>query len=336
MKLRETIDLFLGSISEKSVDVYAGKINYFYNFLVDIKGINDNSFQSYLASMRVIEIIESLDNYVVKNDVTKTTVALHYISVVRRYFHFLYNLGIENNNLLKLFSLERNNIYSFSYKVQEVVNNDKRLTAIDVKEALSFEEIQLLIIECDEEVDAVINNPQLSLDNTIPSNKYNNLMAAIMLKIMVFTGIKFKVLNTIKIVDLDIKYNTICINNFKIHLPDNLGDQIKFYLDNRKKIESETDLLFVKSDGKKFGRNSSIVAERMEGYIGRTDTTGITKFGVIEMIKKGVNQSILQEFTGVGNDIFKDCQKKVNGEKNQYASRYLDSKLRSMKISDIL
>lgn len=326
MKLKETIDRFLELAPGKSAEVYGGKIKYFYDFLVEVKGINDDSYQLYLAAMSVTEIIESLDRYIEKKEITKTSVALHYISVVRHYFNFLYRFEIANNEVFK----------SFSYKIQEFVTSDQRLAPVDVKEPLSFDEIKLLLIECDQQVDEALKNNQMTLYNKISISQYNDLMAAIIMKLMAFTGIKFKVINTISIRDLDINHNTICINNYKIHLPDHLADQIGKYLEVRLQVKSDADLLFIKADGNLLGRQSSILAERMEGYIGRSDTTGITKFGVIEMIKNGVNQSILQEFTGVGNDIFKDCQQRVYGEKNEYASRYLDSKLRGMEINDMM
>lgn len=336
MTLRRTFDLFLESVSEKSKDVYSGKINCFYNFLVEKKGITDGSFQSYLSSMRDIEILESLQDYIDKNELTKISVALHYISVVRRYFNFLYGLQIENNNLLRNFSLEKRHNDSFTNKLREFIKNNNRLTDIGTKSALTLDEVKLLLIECDQEIEDVLRDRQIALFSNINKTTYNNIMSAVALKLIVFTGIKFNILNTIRIGDLNISHNTICINNFTIHLPDNLADQFENFLSIRKSILSESDVLFIKYEGDILGRSCSILSERLQQYIGRQDTTGITKFGVIEMIKKGVNQSILQEFTGVGMDIFKDCQRQVNGEKNKYGSRYLDSKLRSLEINDLL
>lgn len=54
------------------------------------------------------------------------------------------------------------------------------------------------------------------------------------------------------------------------------------------------------------------------------------------MIKKGVNQSIIQDFTKVGDKNYQYCQKQVNQSKNPSVSRYLDSKLRSIEIFDML
>lgn len=336
MRLRETFDLFLASISEESKEVYSGKINCFYNFLVEKKGITDGSFHSYLSSMRDTEILESLQQYIDNNEVTKISVARHYISVVKRYFNFLYGLQIENNNLLRNFTLEKRYSDSFNNKLKEFIDNNNRLADIGTKSALTLEEVKLLVVECDQEIEDILKEPQTTLFSTINKISYNNIMSAVALKLMVFTGVKFNVLNSIAIEDLNINHNTICINNFTIHLPDNLATQFKYYLDIRKRIPSELNTLFVQYEGDILGRKNRILSERLQQYIGRQDTTGITKFGVIEMIKKGVNQSLLQEFTGVGMDIFKDCQQQVNGEKNKYGSRYLDSKLRSLEINDLL
>jgi len=43
--------------------------------------------------------------------------------------------------------------------------------------------------------------------------------------------------------------------------------------------------------------------------------TGIQKFAIVQMILAGMNQAVIKEFTGQGDDILEDCQRQVNVEK---------------------
>lgn len=335
MELKQTITNFINSVSPKSIKAYEGKINAFYEFLVTHKGINDNSFESYLASMRKSEIIESLDVYINQNKINKTSVAWHYIAVIKRYFIYLYSIGIKNSTLIMSFGLEDAQKESLNYHLKEFINHNSALAKIDVKSELSYEEMELLLIECDEQIYDLLKDKKEILNYKKYPTKYNDFMYSLLIKIMAYTGIKYNVINTIKMTDLDEKHGSLIINGFVIHLPDTVADQVREYKEIRSQLNNESELLFTKVNGENLRLTTGLI-ERLEIYIGRTDTVGITKFGIIEMIKRGINQSLIQDFTGVGKDIFNYCQTKVNGEKKQYASRYIDSKLRSMPINDII
>lgn len=336
MKLKETIDEFLESVSENSTKIYITKIYSFHKFLVEVKGISDGSFESYLSSMRIEEVIDSLDYYINKNQIAKSTVAWHYISVVKRYFSFLEIKGISNNGLLKLFGLDNNSEKSFNNRIKKVIDGHEKLFKLDSKEELNYDEIEMLVIECDEQIRNILMEKEKVLDYNKYASKYNDLMYSIVIKLIVFSGIKYKVIGSIKVKDIDLNHNRISINGYIVHLPNNLSDQLREYIDIRGKLNAKDDSLFVDVNGESIGTNTSLLTSRLQSYIGRMDTTGMIKYTVIEMINKGINQSLIQSFTSVGDEIFKYCQNRVNGDKNRHANRYLDSKLISMKINDIL
>ena len=54
------------------------------------------------------------------------------------------------------------------------------------------------------------------------------------------------------------------------------------------------------------------------------------------MIRRGINQSVIIDFTGNQEDIYRNCQNEVNEEKLESRNRYLDSKLRGIESFDIL
>lgn len=122
MTFKETIELFMNQVSDSSYEIYKNKIMVFYKFLVSEKGINDKSYKSYLEAMKTEEIIESLNYYIIGNKINSESVAWHYISVVKRYFLFIYdakNLIIQNGNLIKSFSLSHDSKDSFTYKIKK-------------------------------------------------------------------------------------------------------------------------------------------------------------------------------------------------------------------------
>ena len=54
------------------------------------------------------------------------------------------------------------------------------------------------------------------------------------------------------------------------------------------------------------------------------------------MIRKGINQSFIMKLTGVGLTMFEACQNTVNLERHVDANRYIDSKMRDMRVFDYL
>lgn len=339
MNLKETIEQFLETISESSIKTYKSKIYIFYEFLTLEKGINDKTYKIYLETMKINEIEESLDYYIVGNKIKSESIAWHFISVIKRYFNFIYKLGIQNVNLLKSIGLSEDHPDSFQYKIREKIFNDYRLAKKDSKEEITWEEAEVLISECDQRIKELIEEGEL-LDYKKYATKYNDYMSSIIIKLVLFTGVPYRVIRNIKFDNVNMTHNTICINDYYIHLPNNLSEQLAFYINLRndiKKISKEiSNTLFVYANGSKLRVQTDVVADTLKKYMGRGDITGIIKFSIIQMIKKGINQSIIQDFTKVGDSIYKYCQKQVNENKNLSASRYLDSKLRSLETFDIL
>lgn len=339
MNLKDTIEQFLETISESSIETYKSKIYVFYNFLTKEKGINDKSYQSYLEAMKINEVEESLDYYIVSNAIKSESISWHFISVVKRYFSFIYKLGIRNVNLLKSFGLSEEHPDSFQSIIGKKIFNDPRLEKKDSKSEITWEEAKILISECDQRIKELIEEDKI-LDYKEYASKYNDYLSSLMIKLILFTGIPYRVVKDIKFDDLNKVHNTICINEYYIHLPNKISEQLDFYIDLRNEIRNNSKTLekelFIQADGNKLSVQTHLIAGTLREYMGRSDLTGIIKFAIIEMIKKGVNQSILQDFTKVGDQIYKDCQKRVNESKNLSASRYLDSKLRNLEMFDLL
>lgn len=329
----------MDTISETSYEIYKNKIFVFYDFLLYEQGINDKSYQSYLEAMKIEEIQESLDYYIKSKEIKSESVAWHYISVVKRYFKFIYKLGIQNVNLIKSFSLSDDNIDSFQNIMRKKIFNDNRLKKKESISEIEWEDANILISECDQQLKELIDVDRILIYKVKPT-KYNDLLLTIIIKVILFTGVSYQVIRDIKFKKENMIHNTISINGYSVHLPNKLSEQMTYYLNKRNKVlednEIKSELLFVNADGTKLRKQTSSVADQLNEYLGRGDVTGIRKFAIIKMIERGINQSVLQDFTGVGKKIYSYCQNKVNESKNISASRYLDAKIRSLEIFDML
>lgn len=98
----------------------------------------------------------------------------------------------------------------------------------------------------------------------------------------------------------------------------------------------KTRKFFVLSSDKELALQTKKLSEILDEIIGRQDTTGLRKYVIIEMIRKGINQSFIMKLTRVGSTMFEDCQRIVNKERHVEANRYIDSKMRDMVLFDCL
>jgi len=223
---------------------------------------------------------------------------------------------------------------SFRHKVNSYISKDKRLTESSDFIALSEDEIKDIIADCDD----TIASEKIQKEFSRSKKFFNKLRSALIIKLIIFTGIRYEVLHKLQRQALNLKYNTIHINGFTVHLPDNLRDQFYVYEKLLEGLDKSGDreYLFVEFDLNKISEITYITSSFLKILTGRGDLNGIIKFTIIEMIKKGINESIIKKFTGVGNDMYDACQDFVNNYSFSKANRYLDSKIRGMDIFDQL
>ena len=125
MNLLETVEGYLSTKNEENRNVYSPRIYGFINYLKDEKNITDRNYVEYLSAIKIDIIIESLDNYIKKNSIGKKSVAYFYARTVKRYFSYLNDNGIENQELLKSFALT--NSYSYDNQIRKSFQSRTRL-----------------------------------------------------------------------------------------------------------------------------------------------------------------------------------------------------------------
>lgn len=329
-----------GEFYDSSQVTYSRKLDVFYEYLTNNFDINNHNHDEIISSLEEQDILDSIDYYVRENNIKFKITVENYRTVIKEYFDFIskkYNLNNVYFDSTKLYSL-------FIEKSNDKIKNlglKKSKQKAPITQTLCHE----IINYCDENIEK-FDIASISSELTKKSNKYkefNLFLSAFITKLVILTGVKNNVLNKIKISDYDVKLNTIIINNFKIHLPNNLGLQMEKYILARNeitKINGECNAFFIDKNGKSINTNYTVAFYISKELINNNSGESLAKYTIIEFIKKGININLLKEFTGFGELTFMHCQEILNEEKNKEdiiaKNRYIDSKIRSIEIYDKL
>lgn len=200
-----------------------------------------------------------------------------------------------------------------------------------------------------EKFDFIINYIKKTNVRDIRLKKFKTNTIAI--KLLILYGISLDKLSTLKVSNYNYKRRAIEISlndkRQKIHLeiPFSLALEIEDYLENRK--AEKTDFLLTKNSNTpidpSFVKDTlDVIREEYEEIFGKDDSvnqftvTGIQKFAIVQMILAGMNQALIKEFTGQGDDILEDCQRQVNVEKKIDINRHINYTMRGIETYDII
>lgn len=318
----------------KNVSGYDNCLNSFKAFLSNQNITNNDMAKIYFQGLRAEKLIDSLEYYIDSNGVTSFGAASKYSSCIREYFlELVQKEHLKNDELMSEFAFKTYDSKSYRYKVNVFLNEKKEIIKGDGFE--TFEKIDDLIKDCDSTM-----NDRNVLSKISTSKYFNKYRSALIIKLILLTGVTYKTITEIKECDLDLNHSSITINNLTIHLPNNMTDQFKEYMKIRNQLTLISDRkpinLFIENNTSPISETTSITTNFLCGLTGRNDLSGIIKYAIINMIKKGINQNIITTFTGVGDTIYSNCQSEVNKAMDLKTSSYLDSKIRSIEVFNLL
>lgn len=321
-------------VKSKLVDGYDTILTIFTEFL-ERKKISYETIKTVFQGIRTEFIIESLNYYIESRKVTSLGASGKYASCIKEYFIFIVqNEYIKNDELMAEFTFKTYNENSYRFKVNHFLSDKPEIVESEGFEI--FNQINDLINDCDDTMNDEYIISRL-LANQVYFNKYRS---ALMIKLILLTGIAYRTIIKINIEDLDLKHCQITINGLTIHLPNNLIDQFIRYADTRANIlhkkENNTDTLFIEFNGNPISVQTTTIGSFLKDLTGRGDLNGIIKYAITNMIKKGINHSLIVKFTNVGPVIYNWCQNEVNKSMDLYSSKYFDAKIRSLDIFDSL
>lgn len=294
------------------------------------------SIDYFLQGFRTAGIIESLNFYIRENGLTSINTARRYSSCVGEFLRYVIHHNIiENRELEMELGAPAYNEKSFTFKINNYVSQDERLKETEGFIALNNTDRDSLIAECDN----TLKSEEI-FEKAIKQQKYyNKFRSALILKLTLLTGITYKILREVRQNDLNLKHNLITINDLMIRLPINLSENFDRYENINCKIDPSSlnrDFLFIEYSRSVISNTTATTSGFLKGILGRGDLNGVIKHTIIEMIKKGVNESIIRKFTGIGSKTYDECQDYVNSLYQIKTNRYLDSKIRSLEIFDLL
>lgn len=219
-----------------------------------------------------------------------------------------------------------------------------KLNTTEMKEAISEREFKDLLKECDSAIESY-DEYGYSNDTSRRKGKTGYFLSAIMIKLVMFTGIKNKVILTIKKSDYNYDLNKIKINGSWINLPDKLSYDMKKYFKVRDDIlktnnihDHNSNPLFIKQCGSPIQKNniSRIVYKVMQNVIGTLEGESLSKYVIMNHIEAGMDILEIINLTTFSIETCMNCREQLNMKLDNDRNRYVNTRLRSSKLYELL
>jgi len=334
------VNSFLTTSKTSSAKEYKGKLRIFHEYVVERYDITDKNYGKIMSDLNSDDILDCVAHYITGNRRKR----IEFGSPVKVYFTAVLEfLKYLNNDELYHVS---NSCISNLHKQKELrARFESLLKEYDLKEPeadvhISPDECEALVKKCN----FYIETPD---DDLVAGDAYNRryskFLSAIVLKFILAFGISSDTLNNLRLYNYNAELNTVIINSYTVHLPDDLATQMKKYIRIRAAIiaDKDTDRLFVKRQSKTSNRtaassklSSSNICEVLEEITGKKSVRSVAKYAIIEMIKVDIPQHLITGFTGFSYEIYRYCQEAVNEKPSIADSRLIDSKLRLIWLSE--
>lgn len=308
---------------------YANDVANFFSYITDVEKLNLASDTYIVDAMNTQKVIKSLEYHVESERIKKEEPAKKYISAVRQLFEFLLSHSqYENSDFKEQLANPATREKSYTRMTTEFIENNKKLLPKESYSSLTPEDVDRIIEWCDSNINTAMHNTDLECNRI----EFKRLVASLCIKLMIFSGITYRVARNLKLRDLEIAQNTIKINGYELRLPLNLSVQLQFYykLRNTMDISHADSFLFVKPTGNGWNESTSEsgIPSFLKPVVGQTALTGIIKYGIIQLIMSGLNDSIITEITGASKEILNDCLKATQNENNlEKTVQIINSKL---------
>ena len=239
------------------------------------------------------------------------TKAKRYATVVGQFFNYIRKTtDIVNPDLYDAISYNRLRENSYMQQMMSYIEKCELLAGIVEQEPLTSSEAEKILKWANEQFDG---------QGWYDATSFKKAMAAIGLKMMMLYGITYRELRKIKWGDYDELYNCITINGYELRLPLKLSVQLK---DTRKyvlekKIINRENLLFADFHGESWNdiTSSSGIPDYLGALIGITSVTSAVKYGISQLLKAGLSDSLIKKMTGASEKLIQGCLLHEDSEK---------------------
>lgn len=266
--------------------------------------LSDETLRFLLQGLDVEFILKSLvyNVEILKRYKSKTT-AKRYATVIGQFFnHIRKTTDIENPGLYDAISYNRLRENAYMKRMMSYIDACDMLAGIVEQEALKQSDVEIILKWTDQ---------QFKEREWTDSTKFRKAMAAIGMKMMLLYGITYRELRKMKWGDYDEVYGYIIINGFELRLPSKLWVQlqkIKCYVEENG-IKNENNLIFTDSLGQPWADITSYsgIPDYLNALLGITSVTSIIKYGISQLLKAGLSDSIIKKMTGASEKLIQGC-----------------------------
>ncbi len=266
--------------------------------------LSDEALRFLLQGLDVEFILKSLvyNVEILKKYKSKTT-AKRYATVIGQFFNYIRRTtDIENQGLYD--SIAYNSLRENAYmkRMTSYIDACDMLAGIVEQEALKQSDVEIILKWTDK---------QFKEEEWADSTKFKKAMAAIGMKMMLLYGVTYRELRKMKWSDYDELYGYIVINDFELRLPSKLWVQIqkiKCYIEDNN-IKNENDLIFTDRSGQAWADTTSYsrIPDYLNTLLGTTSVTSIIKYGISQLLKAGLSDSIIKKLTGASEKLIQGC-----------------------------
>ena len=284
---------------------YKSDINNFSEYLNVYweNSLSDELFHTLVKGMDIEFVLQSLVYNVeeIKRYKTKSK-ARRYSVVIGRFLKYVFeSLNITNSELYYMIVGDKSHKSYMKY-MTSYINKCDILKGITQSEPLLPTQAYDLINWC---------NKQFNEQEWDSETGFKKAMAVIALKMMMLYGITYRELRKIKWEHYDEYYGLITINGFELRLPPELSLQmhrIKQFISDRD-IRNGDGLIFTSISGEEWGKttSSSGLSDYLKTAIGDSSLSSVVKYGILQLIKAGVNSIEISKLTGAQNNFIENC-----------------------------
>jgi hypothetical protein len=318
MDFMELKELFL----EKNPD-YSNDVSNFLFYMQTIREFKPHQQEIMVNGIKSEDIIESLRYYVERGQIKKQAPAKKYFVAIGQLFEYvLNNSNYQNSDLMNELANPSSREKSYKGKTIKFVEKFDMLKPKESFSTLDRDSIDKLTIWCDSVVEKYLGKGE-RIDDT----DFKRIVAALCMKLMILIGITYREARKLKYEDLDPQTNVIQVNGFGIRLPLKLSVQFQNYVRYFNEFV-HSDHLFVDIEGNQWGEatTDSGMPNYMKTAIQQTNLTGIVKFGITQLIKSGVNDSVIMKLTGASQELLSSCLHEVQNKDVEW-DKYINSKI---------
>lgn len=326
-------------IAEEFSGNYPDYKNDVWNFTEYLKkqwksSLSDANVRFLLQGLNVEFLLDSLIYNVEERKIYKRkNAAKKYATVIGLFFNYIRkNTDIDNPTLFESITYNRLRENAYMKRMMAYINECDKLQGTIELEGVGRSEAEKVLRWSD---DQLKDDKRWYSDieaKEIDETAFRKAMAALGMKMMLIYGFTYRELRKIKRNQYDSTRNTIMINGLEIRLPINLGIQMKRMIDflNVNEIRNEQGFLFTNAQGEEWGgiTSASGISDILVSLIESTSVTSIVKYGISQLLKAGLNDSIIKQITGASDTLIRGCI--VHGDED--IERIINNKLVNVEL----